>query len=82
MRAARWKVESVLAASFALAGLVTAVFPRWIETLGLEPDGGDGSAEWGIVALLAVAALTSAAMSRRHYASRVTARLRGEEARP
>lgn len=82
VRAARWKVESVLASMFALAALVTAVFPRWIEALGLEPDGGDGSAEWGVVALLAVAAVITAALSRRHYASLVAARLAGEEARP
>lgn len=70
VRAARWKIESALTALFALAALVTAVFPRWIEALGFEPDGGNGSAEWTIVLALAVGALASAALSRRHYVRR------------
>ena len=82
VRAARWKIESVLAALFALGALLTAVFPHWIEAFGLEPDGREGSAEWAIVAALAVAALASAILSRSHYVSELRAWRAEEGARP
>jgi hypothetical protein len=42
-----------------LLGLVTAVWPDWIEIVfGVEPDQGSGALEWGIVgALFAVSAV-------------------------
>ena len=44
-------------ASAALLAL-TLVLPDWIETiLGVAPDGGDGSSEWGLAAALVVATL-------------------------
>ncbi len=67
---AQWKVEAFLAGTFALAAIVTAIFPQWIEALGFEPDRGDGSAEWAIVAVLGLMALASAALSRRHFLRR------------
>ena len=70
VRAARWKLEALLAGLFAVAATITAIFPRWIEAFGLEPDRGDGSAEWAIVVVLGLAALASAGMSRRHFLSR------------
>ncbi|MDR2986943.1 MAG: hypothetical protein LBV34_19105, partial [Nocardiopsaceae bacterium] len=46
--------------------ILTAVWPEWIEGLfGFDPDGGNGSAEWLIVAVLAVAAIAVAALARR-----------------
>jgi len=65
-----WKVEAFFAGLFAIVALVTAVVPRWIEEFGLEPDGGSGSAEWGIVVVLGVAALAAGLLSRRHFRNR------------
>ena len=67
VKLARWKLEAVLAALFAIATVVTAIFPEWIELFGLEPDGGDGSAEWAIVVVLGIATALTALWSRRDY---------------
>jgi hypothetical protein len=72
-----WKIDAFFAGMFALGTLLTALFPPWIEAFGLEPDGGSGSAEWGIVAVLGVVALTAGLLSRRHFVAR-TRRLAAE----
>jgi hypothetical protein len=77
VRGGWWKVEAFFAGLFGLAAVVTAVFPRWIEELGLEPDGGSGGAEWGIVAVLGVVALTIGLLSRRHFVVRRLAAEKG-----
>ena len=59
----RWRVEAVLGMVFAVAALATAAVPRWIEAAGIEPDGGSGSAEWGVVAVLGLAAGAAGALS-------------------
>jgi hypothetical protein len=82
LRVARWKVEAFLAASFAVGTIITAIVPRWIEALGFEPDRGDGGAEWTIVAVLGVATLVSAALSRRHHLMRRRPPLAGEGPTP
>ena len=65
----RWRVELGTAAAFVVLALVTAVEPQWIERLsGAEPDGGSGSLEWGLVALLGVVALVLAALGLRDRA--------------
>ncbi len=66
----RWRVEAVLGMVFAVAAVVTAAFPRWIEAAGIEPDGGSGSTEWGVVAVLGLAAGAAGALSvwERHRA--------------
>ena len=62
----RARLEVVLSALVGIATIVTAVWPRWIEgVFGFDPDGGNGSAEWWIVATLAVIALGTAALARR-----------------
>jgi hypothetical protein len=81
VRMARWRIEAVLAALFAVAALITAIFPQWIEAFGFEPDGGDGSAEWAIVFALGVATLASTALARSHYVRRPR-RLSFEEGSP
>ena len=58
----RLRVESILALLFSALAVVTAIWPDWIEILGFEPDNGDGSAEWSIVALLGILALISAVL--------------------
>ena len=54
----RLRIETALGvASSALLALTLAI-PNWIERFfGFEPDGGDGSAEWGLVLSLAIATL-------------------------
>lgn len=62
----RWRVELATAAAFVVLAVVTAVEPQWIERLfGAEPDGGSGSLEWGLVALLGAVALVLAALGLR-----------------
>jgi hypothetical protein len=62
----RARIEVVLAAILGAATILTAVWPDWIEGVdGFDPDGGDGSVEWLIVAGLAVATLVVAALARR-----------------
>jgi hypothetical protein len=70
IRAASWTVEALLAGLFCAGAVVTAIVPNWIEAFGLEPDRGDGSAEWGIVVGFGVAAAIVGLLSRRHYLSR------------
>lgn len=50
------------------AGLcvLTAAVPKWLERfVGITPDAGDGSSEWGLALTLLVAALGSAALALR-----------------
>jgi len=49
-----------------MATIVTALWPTWIEGLfGFDLDGGNGTAEWWIVAVLAVVTVAAAALARR-----------------
>jgi 4-amino-4-deoxy-L-arabinose transferase-like glycosyltransferase len=60
------RIEIVLSALLGTATIVTAVWPTWIESLfGFDPDGGNGTAEWWIVAVLAVITIAAAALARR-----------------
>nr|HXS66585.1 hypothetical protein [Streptosporangiaceae bacterium] len=62
----RARIEIVLSALLGAATILTAVWPDWIEGLfGFDPDGGNGTAEWWIVAALAVTTLAVAALARR-----------------
>jgi hypothetical protein len=62
----RARIEIVLSALLGAATILTAVWPDWIEGLfGFDPDGGNGSAEWLIVAVLAVITVATAALARR-----------------
>jgi hypothetical protein len=48
--------------------VLTIVWPQWIETfLGLTPDDGDGSSEWGITLSLVVATVTLVALTGREW---------------
>lgn len=61
-------IEFVGAAASAITACLTAINPRWIESLfSLDPDGGSGSLEWAIVALLLAISLTLALLARRHW---------------
>jgi len=62
----RARIEIVLSALLGTATIVTAVWPTWIEgLLGFDPDGGNGTTEWWIVAVLAVTTIAAAAIARR-----------------
>lgn len=69
------RIETVLSVLFAGMALLTSFWPDWIETVfRVDPDGGNGSAEWLFVALLGVAAIAAFFMARRDYhAARVAA---------
>jgi hypothetical protein len=66
-RTARWKIEAIVAALFAIAAAVTAVAPQWMEALGFDPDHSSGVAEWAIVGLLGIAFLACSAASSVHF---------------
>jgi hypothetical protein len=54
----RWRIEAALGAISAVLLALTLAIPNWIERIfGFEPDGGDGSAEWGLAISLAIATL-------------------------
>jgi hypothetical protein len=54
----RFWIETAFGVASAVVLAMTLVWPDWIERIfGLEPDAGDGSAEWGWAVAFAVAAL-------------------------
>lgn len=62
----RARIEIVLSALLGTATIVTGVWPTWIEDLfGFDADGGNGTAEWWIVTVLAVITVAAAALARR-----------------
>jgi branched-subunit amino acid transport protein len=66
------RVRLSLWLSFALGSaviaLLTALVPHWIETVfGVDPDAGNGSAEWLIVIAAACASLLAALRVALHF---------------
>jgi len=58
--------ESTLAMVAAALAVVTAINAEWIEWLtGLDPDGGSGALEWGIVVVVSLGAVVAGALARR-----------------
>ena len=71
-------VESALAVGCAGLAVASMIQPDWIERLtGFEPDAGDGSAEWGVVAAFALAAIVAGFFARHHWQRLRTAEQRG-----
>ena len=67
MRTRFW-VESVLAGFTGFFGLLTIFWHDWIEgVFGVDPDHGNGSAEWIAVAVLLVIAATAGALARAEW---------------
>jgi hypothetical protein len=61
-------LELGLSALSAISLALTLVWPQWIEIFfGVDPDGGDGSDEWGITLGLAIATVTLLALARREW---------------
>jgi hypothetical protein len=58
--------ESTLAVVAAVLAVITAINAEWIEWLtGLDPDGGSGALEWGIVVVFSLGAVVAGALARR-----------------
>ena len=65
---ARFWIETALAVLTGILVVVTVITREWIELLfGVDPDGGDGSLEWAIVAVLAVLTVAFAALARAEW---------------
>jgi hypothetical protein len=61
----RFWIEAALAVGTAALFLLTLVSREWIEFLfGVDPDGGSGALEWGLVIVLLVSSVTFSAMAR------------------
>ena len=64
----RFWIEAGLAAISAVALVLTAAWPDWIEeVLAVAPDGGSGAVEWAIVAALVVCAVALPELARREW---------------
>jgi hypothetical protein len=62
----RYWLELALAAATAFLAVLTLITAEWIEAIfGIDPDGGSGALEKGIVVAFALASLTCAWLARR-----------------
>lgn len=69
----RFWIELGLAAMSALSLVLTLVWAEWIEILtGLDPDRHSGSAEWMIVGVSALTAISFAVLSRYEWRRSMT----------
>lgn len=60
--------ELALSIASAASLALTALWPQWIELLfGFDPDGGNGSDEWGITLSLMAATATLIALTGREW---------------
>ena len=65
---AKFWIQSVLAWASASCLVLTVFEPDWIEQFfGFEPDGGDGSAEWGLTLALLLATCAFVALAGRTW---------------
>jgi DMSO/TMAO reductase YedYZ heme-binding membrane subunit len=60
----RFWFEATLASASGLLFVVTLFWHDWLEGFGFDPDHGDGSAEWLIVAILGVVCVASTLVAR------------------
>ena len=64
----RFWIEAGLAALTAILFVVTLISREWIEAIfKVDPDGGDGSLEWAIVAALFATSLTLSLLARAEW---------------
>lgn len=61
-------VESVLGSATTFLALLTLIWPDWIEgVFGVDPDHGNGSLEWAIVAVCFAVTIASAVLAGREW---------------
>jgi hypothetical protein len=61
-------VEAALAGVFALFFVITLLWPDWIELIfGIDPDRGNGEAEWSIVAVFGLLAGLCSLLARMEW---------------
>lgn len=61
-------IEAGLATITALSAFITAIAPDWIEFVsGWDPDRGDGSAEWLVVAALSLVTVVLIVAARKEW---------------
>jgi len=64
----RFWIESILATLTGVLAVVTIFWHDWIETVfGVDPDRGNGSAEWLVVLVLAVVTVALAVGARHEW---------------
>jgi hypothetical protein len=64
----RLRLEAAAGCVSFILFVVTLVWPDWIElACGFDPDHGDGSVEWSIVAVTALATVTLGLLARREW---------------
>jgi undecaprenyl pyrophosphate phosphatase UppP len=64
----RFWVESVFASVTGVLAVVTVFWHDWIEAVfGVDPDHGNGSAEWLVVLTLAVVTVALAVLARHEW---------------
>lgn len=64
----RFWIEAALAVCTAALFVLTLVSREWIEFLfGVDPDGGSGALEWGIVVVLLASSVIFSAMARMEW---------------
>jgi hypothetical protein len=63
----RFWLELALAAIAVVLFVLTLVRHDWIEAFGIEPDGGNGSLEWVVVGVFAVAAVVCGGLARAEW---------------
>jgi undecaprenyl pyrophosphate phosphatase UppP len=62
---ARWWIETIVAVVCGILAVVTLFWRDWLEVTGWDPDNHSGSAEWLIIAALAIVAIVVGALARR-----------------
>jgi len=60
-------LETASALAAGVFAVLAGVWPAWLEAFGVDPDHGDGSFEWAIPIVLAVAAAFLGSVARRHW---------------
>jgi hypothetical protein len=64
----RFWIEVALGLASAALTALTIVWPDWIERLfGFEPDGGDGSTEWGFALSLVIVTIMFSTLAGRTW---------------
>lgn len=77
--ASRFWVEAGLAVSSGLLVALTLAWPEWLEgVFGVDPDGGSGAAEAGIVAALLVVTLVAVIAARTEWRVAAVGRARAD----